>query len=47
MVLLFLISIPFSALTTGRHVQIGTQQCQYIIVQYRNELKTQLILAGQ
>jgi hypothetical protein len=46
-VLTFLISIWFSRLTTQRHINIGTEQCEFILVQYRQKLKDKLIEASR
>ena len=46
MVALFAISIPLSILTTRRHMEIGTQQCEFIVAQYRSELRAKLIAAA-
>jgi hypothetical protein len=43
----FLISIWFSKLTTRRHIDIGTEQCEFILVQYRSKLRDKLIGVGR
>lgn len=46
-VLIFLISIWFSKLATRRHIDIGTEQCEFILVQYRAKLKDKLLGSGR
>jgi hypothetical protein len=46
-IILFLISILFSRLTTNRHLSIGNEQCEFILVQKRQQLRHKLIGARQ
>lgn len=46
-VLVFLISIWVSKLTTRRHIGIGTEQCEFILVQYRAKLRDKLLGASR
>lgn len=46
-VFLFLMSIVASKLTTRRHVEIGNEQCEFILVNYRAQLRDRLRGVGQ
>ena len=37
--ILFLLTFFFSRTTTNRHKQLGDEQCEYILIHYRSELR--------